>query len=278
MRQDFYLVLGVPLNAAADEIRQAFRQRVRQYHPDASPDDPDASEHIKVINEAYKVLGTPQLRAAYDNALRIVSPQAAGPLSQTHIPMPPGGLSAHQATHHRARVTLAPDLNPHPRATQSPPALALSYIPAQPSLSPPPEMTRFYLLSEIGASHESAVIDPQPLDLALAIDRSGTMRGEKIAGVKLAVRNILDQLHLDDLLTIVLFDDFSEVIADGETVQGRPGIEAALDNIHVKGSTSISKGLQSALERLAARQNRTKIASVEFLTNRMTRSDDDVYK
>src|SRR5260370_7385128 len=117
MRQDFYLVLGVPPNASADEIRQAFRQRVRQYHPDASPDDPDASEHIKVINEAYKVLGTPQLRAAYDKALRIVSPQAAGPLSQTHIPVPPGGLSPHQATHHRPPVTPAPHPNPHPHTT-----------------------------------------------------------------------------------------------------------------------------------------------------------------
>jgi Ca-activated chloride channel homolog len=275
MRQDFYLVLGVPPNASADEIRQAFRQRVRQYHPDASPDDPNAPEHIKVINEAYKVLGTPQLRAAYDKALRIVSPQSAGPLSQTHIPVAPGGLSAHQATQNRARVTLAPDLNPYPHTTHSPPMLALGYIPAQPSVTPPHEMTRFYLLSEIGASRESAVIDPQPLDLALVIDRSGTMRGEKIAGVKLAVRNILDRLHLDDLLTIVLFDDFSEVVADGETVQGRPGIEAALDNIHVKGSTSISKGLEGALERLAARQNRTKIASVVLLTDGMTRGDDD---
>src|SRR5260370_10344154 len=99
MRQDFYLVLGVPPNASADEIRQAFRQRVRQFHPDASPDDPNAPKHIKVIDEAYKVLVTPQLRAPYHKALRIVSPQAAGTLSQTHIPLPPSALSAHHASH-----------------------------------------------------------------------------------------------------------------------------------------------------------------------------------
>src|SRR5260370_1592384 len=132
MRQDFYLVLGVPPNAWAAEIRQAFRQRVRQFHPDASPDDPNAPEHIKVINEAYKVLGTPQLRAAYDKALRIVSPQAAGTLSQTHIPVPPSGLSAHQASQSRARATLAPDLNPSLPTPHAPPPLALSPLPPTP--------------------------------------------------------------------------------------------------------------------------------------------------
>src|SRR5262245_14573741 len=137
MRQDFYVVLGVAPNASADEIRQAFRQRARQFHPDASPDDPAAAEYFKVINEAYKVLGTPQLRAAYDLALRIVSPSAnhATP-SRASIPVPPGGLSSHQAGAGNPRRTQIPDRAHRPHRTHPVPSLALTCIPAQASVTP----------------------------------------------------------------------------------------------------------------------------------------------
>lgn len=276
MRQDFYSVLGVPPNASADEIRQAYRQRARQFHPDASPGDPSAADYFKVINEAYKVLGTPQLRAAYDRALSIVSPLNSGAMgsqqhSQVHIPVAPSGLPQ-QNPSARARVTMSPDFTASPRA--SAPAVALRYTPAQASVMQPRELTRFYVLGELGAVRDNAVIEPLPLDLALVIDRSNTMRGAKIYETKQAVRNVLDQLHVDDLLTLVFFDDRAEVIADGETVQGRAGIEAALDNLAVKGATSIGSALSATLERLATRQNRTRVASLVLLTDGQTVGDE----
>ncbi|MGZ3666930.1 MAG: J domain-containing protein, partial [Ktedonobacterales bacterium] len=77
IRPDFYAVLGIAPTASADDIRQAFRLLARQYHPDANPANPEAVERFKIINEAYRVLSTPQLRAAYDQALRLVTPPVA---------------------------------------------------------------------------------------------------------------------------------------------------------------------------------------------------------
>lgn len=64
-KRDYYEVLEVNKNATPDELKQAFRQLARKYHPDVSQ-EPDAEEKFKEINEAYAVLSDDQKRAAYD--------------------------------------------------------------------------------------------------------------------------------------------------------------------------------------------------------------------
>lgn len=65
-KRDYYEVLGVPRDASQDEIKKAYRQLAKKYHPDANPNDPSAAEKFKEINEAYEVLGDPDKRAQYD--------------------------------------------------------------------------------------------------------------------------------------------------------------------------------------------------------------------
>jgi curved DNA-binding protein len=63
--KDYYSALGVAKDAAADEIKRAYRKLARKYHPDVSK-EPNATERIKEVNEAYEVLGNAERRAAYD--------------------------------------------------------------------------------------------------------------------------------------------------------------------------------------------------------------------
>ncbi|WP_136718182.1 molecular chaperone DnaJ [Halorientalis salina] len=65
MSEDFYEVLGVSQNASEDEIKQAYRKKAQEYHPDVS-DDPDAEEKFKKIQQAKKVLTDEEKRQAYD--------------------------------------------------------------------------------------------------------------------------------------------------------------------------------------------------------------------
>lgn len=65
-KRDYYEVLGVPRNASAEELKKAFRQLARKYHPDANKEDPQAAEKFKEISEAYSVLADPERRAQYD--------------------------------------------------------------------------------------------------------------------------------------------------------------------------------------------------------------------
>ena len=64
-QRDYYEVLGVSKNATKEELKQAFRNLARQYHPDVSRES-DAEERFKEVNEAYAVLSDDQKRAAYD--------------------------------------------------------------------------------------------------------------------------------------------------------------------------------------------------------------------
>ncbi|NLX14064.1 MAG: J domain-containing protein [Phycisphaerales bacterium] len=65
-KRDYYEILGIPRNAAVDQIKRAYRKLAKQYHPDHNPDDPSAVEHFKEVQEAYEILSNPQKRKAYD--------------------------------------------------------------------------------------------------------------------------------------------------------------------------------------------------------------------
>ena len=65
-KRDYYEVLGVDKNASEDEIKRAYKKMARKYHPDLNPDNKEAEEKFKEVNEAYEVLSDSDKKARYD--------------------------------------------------------------------------------------------------------------------------------------------------------------------------------------------------------------------
>ena len=63
--KDYYKIMGVARDATQDDIKRAYRQLARKYHPDVSK-EADAEARFKELGEAYEVLKDPEKRAAYD--------------------------------------------------------------------------------------------------------------------------------------------------------------------------------------------------------------------
>jgi len=65
MPETFYQVLDVDPEASAEEIESAYREKVKETHPDVS-DEPDAEERFKTVQRAKEVLTDPDERTRYD--------------------------------------------------------------------------------------------------------------------------------------------------------------------------------------------------------------------
>ncbi len=64
--RDPYEVLGLPRDAAEQDVKKAFRRLARELHPDVNAHDPDAEDKFKEAAEAYEILSDPERRATYD--------------------------------------------------------------------------------------------------------------------------------------------------------------------------------------------------------------------
>ncbi|MHC5544181.1 DnaJ domain-containing protein, partial [Singulisphaera rosea] len=65
-KRDYYEVLGIKRDAAPDEIKNAYRQLAKKFHPDKNPGDQEAEKRFKEGAEAYEVLSDQSKRQRYD--------------------------------------------------------------------------------------------------------------------------------------------------------------------------------------------------------------------
>lgn len=65
-QSDYYKILGVSKNSSTKDIKKAYYQLAKKYHPDTNKDDPNASKKFQEVSEAYEILSDDTKRKEYD--------------------------------------------------------------------------------------------------------------------------------------------------------------------------------------------------------------------
>jgi curved DNA-binding protein len=68
--RNYFELLEVAQTASASDVKRAYRQMARKYHPDLNPGNKEAEERFKLLGEAYKVLSDPEKRTQYEDYSR----------------------------------------------------------------------------------------------------------------------------------------------------------------------------------------------------------------
>jgi Ca-activated chloride channel family protein len=114
-----------------------------------------------------------------------------------------------------------------------------------------------------------------PLNFALVIDHSGSMKGAKLRNVKEAVKMVIDRLEPSDYISVVIFDDTAQVIIPSMPANDRPGMKAAIDRIMDAGGTTMSLGMIQGLGELRRWNIPNAVSRMILLTDGVTYGDTD---
>lgn len=91
-----------------------------------------------------------------------------------------------------------------------------------------------------------------PLNLSLVIDRSGSMAGEKMDSAKKAAKGIIDKLQPQDFVSIVMYDEYIDVLQPSVRAVYKDSIKAKIDKIKPRGSTNLWGGSEKGYEQVKA--------------------------
>jgi Ca-activated chloride channel homolog len=114
-----------------------------------------------------------------------------------------------------------------------------------------------------------------PLNFALVLDHSGSMKGAKLKNVKEAVKMVIDRLEPTDYVSVVIFDDTSQVIIPSMPSNDKPGMKAAIDQIRDAGGTTMSLGMIQGLNELRRWNIPHAINRMILLTDGVTYGDSE---
>ena len=154
------------------------------------------------------------------------------------------------------------------------PSFTWSYMVSHEQLPSISEEQMLYVLAGVRPT-ESFTEKRLPLNLVLVVDRSTSMKGERLEYVKAAAHQILDELEDDDALGVVTFSDRPEIVVPTQRLEDRPRVHARISSIWTSGGTEIFQGLESGLDQARKFHKRNSISHVILLTDGHTYGDEE---
>jgi len=230
MGESFYSILGVNSSATTEQIRKAYIDLARKYHPDSNLGSRNGDIFI-VIQHAYDVLSNPQKRKEYDESGKL---QASS--------RPP------------IEIKWAFSRNEIPRIAES---------------------QIVYGKLDIRYSGNQDDYKTPPSHLCIVLDRSTSMKGERLDSVRENLRQLITALRDVDLVSIVVFNDKAEILIAPTSTSDRNALFQKIDSIQAAGGTEIFRGLKAGIDILWQGYSTVYLPNLLLLTDGHTYGDED---
>jgi Ca-activated chloride channel homolog len=131
-----------------------------------------------------------------------------------------------------------------------------------------------YLLAEIQGPDDQRSTR-LPLNVCLLIDRSTSMRGDRLDRVKAAAALVVEKLSAADIVSVVAFSDRAEVVLPASRINNKAAIIGRIKAIIASGGTEIFQGLVAAMQELRKGLSTKRVSHLILLTDGHTYGDSD---
>ncbi len=136
------------------------------------------------------------------------------------------------------------------------------------------EPQMLYLIIELETPAQARHSPAPPLNVCLVLDRSTSMKGEKMDVVKSTAIQVLRNLRPQDILSVVTFSDRAEVIIPSAYHQDRARLESRIQMIQPAGATEIYQGLEAGVKEVMRSLDSKRVNHIILLTDGHTYGDE----
>ncbi|HMQ32120.1 MAG TPA: VWA domain-containing protein [Chloroflexaceae bacterium] len=131
-----------------------------------------------------------------------------------------------------------------------------------------------YALLEMSAQGVPTTLPKLPLNLCLVIDRSSSMRGERLQQVKDGAARIVDLLGEDDHFALVTFNDRAEVVVPAQRARNKSDLKRMIGMVEAAGGTEMATGMALALQEVQRPMLTRGVSRILLLTDGRTYGDE----
>lgn len=155
------------------------------------------------------------------------------------------------------------------------PGLQLEALYSRRKVRPLDEPQLLYVLLKIQPVLEAGGTSEAPLNLCLVVDRSTSMKGARLQGLKTAVHKIVDECDADDLISVVTFSDDAEVLVPAQHPRDPREVKTLVSTIRADGATAIYSGLKKGLDQAELNRQPRYVNHIILITDGRTYGDED---
>jgi Ca-activated chloride channel family protein len=103
---------------------------------------------------------------------------------------------------------------------------------------------------DLSAIAEKKKVRRTPLNLAVVLDKSGSMTGAKLEKTKQAAMQLVDRLAPNDVFSLVIFSDRAQVLVPAQKVEDKEALKEKIESIEAGGSTALYAGVKLGADQI----------------------------